>query len=168
MKKIFWLAAVFVMGVSVIVAEDSPIGSGQWHFNKSQTLNGRYFMGGFWGPYADSWREQDGYAVVEGFGSLHYWLYDTITYHGGNAADLYNLIIPKWVENMGYVIDYDNIKVYNPNHDLATSVRALMQQRGCDVSVALVHARAYDYVVINEWFKSKGTYKTTIYYLLIR
>ena len=116
------------------------------------------------GVFADSYCEQDGYAIVQGY-KLHYWLYDTITYHDGDASDIYNNIVPRWVEQLGYVIDFDNIEVYNPNTDLASSVKALMTQRGCDVSVALIATVDYEYVVINEYFAKWRQYKTTIYYL---
>jgi hypothetical protein len=38
---------------------------------------------------------------------------------------------------MGYVIDYDDMDVYDPNPDLASSVKALMRQRSCVVSVTI-------------------------------
>ena len=146
-----------------------------WEYSDPVTLHGRIFLGsksniGFISrdTYADSYKEQDGYALVNGY-KLHYWLYDTVSYHDGNAKEIYDRVIPSWVEGMGYVIDYDNIEVYEPNDNLANSVRMLMRQRGADMSVALVtkelHDTNVDYVVINEYFKSKGYYKTTIYYL---
>ena len=70
---------------------------------------------------------------------------------------------------MGYVIDYDNIEVYEPNENLANSVRTLMKQRGTDMSICLCTKDNWgdkvEYVVINEYMQSKGYYKTTIYYL---
>jgi hypothetical protein len=132
-----------------------------WEFNDwSVTLNGRRFAKS---QVSQTWLEQDGYAMVQGR-KIHYWLYNTVSYHNGNADDIYNRYIPKWVEDMKYVIDYDNIEKYDPNPNLATSVQALMQQRGCDVSVALIRDQpGYDYIVINEWFKSRGVYKTVVY-----
>jgi len=140
-----------------------------WEYTKPVTLNGRSFFGSKseWSnsSFADSYREQDGYAIVLGR-KFHYWLYDTITYHNGNVSDIYDRVIPNWVERLGYVIDFDNIEVYNSNTDLANSVRALMKQRGCDISVALVTDNSnYHYVVINEYLTNKKQYKTTIYYL---
>ena len=113
--------------------------------------------------FADSYREQDGYALVLGR-KLHYWLYDTITYHNGNASDIYDRVIPNWVERLGYVIDFDNIRVIDNNTALANSVRALMKQRGCDISVALVtDNHNYHRVIINEYLTNKKQYKITIY-----
>jgi hypothetical protein len=152
------LAVVLLFVSSLSFAEEPPISGSGWHYDLGTKFNGRYFYG-----VSESYREQDGYALVQGR-RLHYWLYDTVSYHDGNADEIYNRFIPHWVEKMGYVIDFDNIRVVNPNPQLASSVRALMQQRGCDVSAALVVANP-SYVVINEYFKSKGTYKTTIYYL---
>jgi hypothetical protein len=161
------LILLLLVSISAFAQEQSPMHT--WKYTDVVTLKGRKFYSskaetyGFSdNTYADSFREQDGYAIVQGR-KLHYWLYDTITYHDGNAEDIYNRVIPYWVERMGYVVDYDNIEVYNPNPELVSSVRTLMQQRGCDVSVALVTDGKTHYVVINEYFKSKETYKTTIY-----
>lgn len=160
MYKLLLVLALISMPYGIF-AEDPPMNG--WQFtNVLPRLNGRYFTQ--W-EYAESFREQDGYALVNGV-KIHYWLYDTYTYHNGNSEVIYNQIVPHWVEKMGYVIDYDNIRKVNPNPDLASSVKALMTQRGCDVSVALVTNNPnYDYVVINEYSKSKGIYWTTIYYL---
>ena len=161
MKKKICILILFTIVSISIFAQNGPIASGGWEWSKNVTLNGRTFL--FW-EVALSYREQSGAAIVQNR-RLDYWLYDTVSYHSGNAEYIYNQYIPRWVERLGYVIDYDNIKVYNPNTELASSVKALMQQRSCDVSVALVTDGRPHYVVINEHFKSKGTYKTTIYYL---
>lgn len=141
-----------------------------WEFSDwSVRLEGRSFS-----KYelSQSWCEQSGYAMVNGR-RLFYWLYDTISYHGGKADAIYNRYLPFWVEELGYVIDYDNIEVTDPNSRLASSVKALMQQRGADVSVTITtgpvgHTPKYDidYLIVNEWFPSRGVYKTTIYPLL--
>jgi hypothetical protein len=113
--------------------------------------------------YAESFHEQDGYALVQGR-RLHYWLYDTYTDHNGNSEVIHNQIVPHWVEKMGYKIDYDDVEEYNPNDDLAASVKTLMTQRGCDVSFTLISSGGSDdYVVFNEYSKSEGIYRTTIY-----
>lgn len=159
-KLLLALTIAFICSTFSMFSEEPPMEGSNWHndaykFTKFYSLSYQY-------------QEQDGYALVEGK-KLHYWLYDSISnksYHGGDTAIIYNKIIPNWVENMGYVIDYDNIKIYEPNNNLATSVRTLMKQRGADISVALVTNQNYtDYVVINEYFPSKNHYKTTIYYL---
>ena len=55
------------------------------------------------------------------------------------------------------------MRTVNPNNDLASSVKALMKQRGCDVSVALITRNpAAPYVVINNYDKSKDNYWTNI------
>jgi hypothetical protein len=43
--------------------------------------------------YAESFREQDGYAAVQGR-KLHYWLYDTYTYHNGQDEVVFNEVVP--------------------------------------------------------------------------
>jgi len=136
-------------------------------FTNTVTLNGRRF---FTWEYAQSWNEQNGYALVQNT-RYFYWLYDSMTYHSGNPNVIYNRIIPDWVEKLGYVIDYDSKTVSENNTNLASSVRTLMQQRGCDISITIrngpVGPPAYDLdvLIINEYFPSRRTYKTTSYYL---
>ena len=140
-----------------------------WSYTERVNLNGRWFYGskadGLQNNFADSYREQDGYAIVLGR-RLHYWLYDTQTYHGGDTFEICNYIIPHWVERLGYVIDFDNIDVSQPNTGLASSVKALMAQRCCDVSVTLIENVDYVYVVVNEHLVKWRQYKTTCYFLL--
>ncbi len=170
MKKSILLLAFCLIGLLCFAQEDGTAPMYYWEYTKPVTLNGRSFFGSKSdcdnnSSFADSHREQDGYALVSGR-KIHYWLYDTITYYNGNVSDIYDRVIPNWVERLGYVIDFDNIEVYNSNTDLANSVRALMKQRGCDISVALVTDNSnYHYVVINEYLTNKKQYKTTIYYL---
>ncbi len=177
-KTLFLLAALLVSAVAAASAQESHSPMYYWEYTETVTLHGKSFYGSKaddWGfsrnhTFADSYREQDGYALVLGR-KLHYWLYDTITYHDGDASDIYDRIVPGWVEGMGYVIDFDHIEVYNPNTGLANSVKALMKRRGADVSVALVTRAGnsgtnntnVDYVVINEYLNSKDVYKITIY-----
>lgn len=64
---------------------------------------------------------------------------------------------------MGYVIDFDHMRSVDPNKSLASSVKALMKQRGCDVSVALITSNpAYPYVVINSYERDKDYYWTDV------
>ncbi len=140
-----------------ILAEEGPMDKGGWH---TDSYYGTQFY-----RLSYQYREQDGYAMVQGR-KLHYWLYDSITYknkHGGDTSIIYNQVIPNWLEDMGYVIDYDNIVVEDPNPALANSVRMLMKQRGADISVTLVTDGRKPYACINEYFPSKDTYKFTEY-----
>jgi hypothetical protein len=141
----------------------TPAPMEDWTFaNEMTTLNGKIF---FKNQYAESYCEQDGYAIVDGR-SMYFFLYDTYTYHNGNNDEIINRVIPSWIENMGYVIDFDNIKEINPNPNLASSVKALMQQRGCNISVVEVFAKStvgYDYVQINILDKKTGIYRSAIY-----
>ena len=171
-KKFYALFVVMLLISSNVFAQRVDITRTHpmdgWQFTDVMPrLNGRYFLQ--W-EYAQSWNEQSGYALVQER-RLFYWLYDSITYHGGNAADIYNKIIPSWVENLGYTIDYDSVYVSDPNTALASSVRTLMRQRGCDISVTITTGPIgpitydIDYLIINEYFPSKGTYKFTQYSL---
>lgn len=164
MKK-KWLATIAVLLLVMAgFAEEPPIKSGGWGWDTGKNLNGRWFY-----DVAESYREQDGWAVVLGR-KLHYWLYDTYAYWNGNGGPLIKQCIPAWIERMGYVIDFDNIQKISPNNDLASSVKALMKQRGCDVSVTLCTKQNYgtnkDFVVINSYDKDKDNYFTIIYYLI--
>ena len=160
-KKIIAITLITYLSFLPLFSEEAPMNG--WYHEPNVQLNGKCFS-----FYSKSYNEQDGYALVLGE-KLHYWLYDTLSYHNGNASEIYNKIIPKWVENMGYVIDYDNIHVSNPNSELASSVRALMKQRGANISVTLCTKENYktdvDFVVINEYLPGKNSYKTTAYYL---
>lgn len=151
-----------------------------WHFTEFTTLNGTTFNMLSKGEdtfssgktLADSYREQSGYAVVDGQ-SIQFWLYDTITYHNGNAKHIYDDYVPHWVERMGFVIDYDNIKVESP-YNAPNSVKKLMQQRRCDTAVVQLHwfdnaaVRPLDWVEIIEFLNSKNIYKKTTYPLIRR
>lgn len=175
MKRIISLAVICLLStICFLSAEEAPMAGSGWYWT-DRTKQTYYLYGRPYTHtseerfyYSDTYKEQDGYALVLGE-KLHYWLYNSTANHNGKTDVIYNKIIPYWVEKMGYVIDYDNIEVYDPNPDLANSVRMLMKQRGADVSVALCTRDNYDaspdFVVINEYFASKNSYKTTIYYL---
>lgn len=164
-KKVFFLSLMLAAG---LFAEEPPIKGGNWHLDDDgKTLNGKYFSHD---EIYKSYREQDGWAAVGGR-KLHYWLYDTYTYHDGDGWEIVNQYIPHWIESMGYVIDFDNIRDISPNNDLAYSVKALMWQRRCDVSVALITNQDYysaysDYVVINNYDAEEDYFWTIVYYLI--
>ena len=175
MKKTFLSITLFIVFISASVyaqrvnIEKKAPASGWVFTERSVTLNGRRFNKR---ELSQSWREQSGYAMVNNR-RLFFWLYDTISYHGGNADQIYNRYLPDWVEGMGYTINYDDIRVYDPNPDLASSIKALMQQRGADVGVTIVTGPIgppqydIDYLIVNEWSPSRKVYKTTIYPLLL-
>ena len=154
-KKLLILSFLFM--TFALFAEEPPIKSGGWHWDSGVTLNGKWFY-----DVSESYKEQDGWALVLGE-KTHYWLYDTYTYHDGYGKPIVDRYVPAWIESMGYVIDFDHIRRVNPNKDLASSVKALMKQRNCDVSVALItRDPAYPYVVINSYDKDSDSYWTDI------
>ena len=161
MKKRSLVAFIAFMffAATGIFAEEGPIKKHGWYYQGGVTLKGELFF-----DVANSYKEQDGWALVDGR-KLHYWLYDSYTYHDGNDSNIFNKYIPSWVEGMGYVIDFDNIKKYNPSQKVSSSEKALMKQRNCDVSVALVTddwRAGNHYVVINSYSRAKQIYITTI------
>ena len=157
-KLLFAFILCLIYGSSQLFAQ-SPIGGLGWHWDEGQTLNGKYFYSY---EIDKSYREQDGWAYIEGTGKVHYWLYDTYSYHNGNGKYLVNIYIPKWIEAMGYVIDFDNVNHISPNNNLASSVKTLMKQRGCDISVAIITSTGRSYAVINNYDKDKQAYWTDI------
>ncbi len=159
-KLLIILPLLVIFNIANIIAEEPPIASGGWYWDSGINLNGKWFY-----EVSESYNEQDGWALVLGR-KLHYWLYDTYTYHNGYGKSIIDKYVPIWIESMGYVIDFDHIRHVSPNNDLASSVKALMKQRGCDVSVALITDSQYPYVVINNFDKDKGIYWTDIYPLI--
>ena len=157
MKKKFLILFLLLLTFAAF-AEEPPIESGGWHWDSGVTLNGKWFY-----DVAESYKEQDGWAYIEGFGKIHYWLYDTYTYHDGYGRSIVDKYVPTWIESMGFVIDFDHMRRVEPNNNLASSVKALMKQRGCDVSVALITSdQTAPYVVINNYDKDKDFYWTDI------
>ena len=157
MKKKFLILFLLLLTFAAF-AEEPPIESGGWHWDSGVTLNGKWFY-----DVAESYKEQDGWAYIEGHGKIHYWLYDTYTYHEGYGKSIVDQYVPTWIESMGYVIDFDHMRRVNPNTVLASSVKALMKQRGCDVSVALItRAPSAPYVVINNYDRETDSYWTDI------
>ena len=136
-----------------LFAEKGPIESGGWHWKEGIYLNGNLFF-----DVAPSYNEQDGWAYINGIGKLHYWLYDTYSFHNGDGSKIVDKFVPHWIEEMGYVIDFDNITEVSPNNDLASSVKALMNQRGCDVSVTLFDGS----VIINNYDEDDDIYWTMV------
>lgn len=115
---------------SVSAIGEPPIKSGGWHWDDGKTLNGKKFY-----DVAPSYREQEGWAYREGIGKIHFWLYDTYTYHNGDGRNIINLFFPKWIESMGFVIDFDDIERDYPDEHFPSSIKALMTQRSCDIAV---------------------------------
>lgn len=160
-KSLSLIFTILLLSVSVnLFAEEPPIKSGGWHWDGGVTLNGKWFYAY---EVAESYKEQDGWAYIEDFGKTHYWLYDTYTYHDGYGRSIVDRYVPAWIESMGYVIDFDHMRRVNPNKELASSVKALMKQRDCDVSVALITSNpSAPYVVINNYDRDKDSYWTDI------
>jgi len=167
MKKLLVLVLALITCVANVFAIDDekpPIRSGGWEWNKGASLNGKTFY-----SVAESYNEQDGWAYIEGSGKLHYWLYDTYSYHNGDGIDIINKYIPDWVKSLGFSIDTANKKHYSPNNNLASSVKALMQERNCDISVSFIDENpAHPYIVINDYDRDKKVYRTEVLPLVVK
>ena len=147
-KKLISLLVLFLFCFSIkLFAEEGPISSGCWKYPEGTILNGRSFT-----DVAESYREQNGWAYIEGQGKVHVWLYDTRTYFHGDDPwnfDSENIevdtdkdlvvffknYVPSWIEKMGYSIDLKNIVI--ESSDNLDSVCSLMELRGCDISIWL-------------------------------
>ena len=79
--------------------------------------------------------ETSGYALVEGEQTLFY-LYNTYRYNEGSYK-MIKVALFKWVKKMGYAIDFKNYVEYNPDGNIAPSIRSMMTERNYDVSVTL-------------------------------
>ncbi len=113
----------------------------------------------------ESYKQQEGYALVDGK-KVHYWLYDTYTNHDGYGSYLIDQAFPQWVEKLGYVIDFENIRDITPDTDIAFSVKALMRQRDCDVAITIWQNESGDTLVVNNYDAKKEVYWTIIYPLV--
>ena len=117
----------------------------------------------------DIYKETDGWAYIKGYGKIHFWLYDTYSNMDGDGDLLLFKIIPEWVEEMGYVIDYDQVRKISPDQDVPSSVKTLMKQRGCDEAAALITSDAsYPYgkspcLVFHSYDKERDSYWTWFY-----
>ena len=122
----------------------------------------------------EEYNETDGWAYIKGYGKIHYWLYDTaknadglIVY--GVMGRLVYAVLPEWVEKMGYAIDFDHVRDIDNDQDTPSSVKKLMEQRGCNVAAALITSdTSYPYgkspyLVIHWRNKEDDIYSTYIY-----
>ena len=113
-----------------------------------------------------SWCEREGYAFVAGYGNLHYWLYDSYKYHDGDVSELLEKIVFKWFRNgLGYFVVEKPI-VYEPNTGLADSVKNLMKEYDCDVSVTFLLPEkdgGFASVIMNSYDRDTGIYATYVY-----
>lgn len=106
----------------------------------------------------ESWCEKDGYAVPNSK-TLHYWLYDSYKNHDGDVSKLIYEIVPKWFQSMGYIINSDYY-ILSPNQTLADTVKELMKNSNCDVSIAFEEDEKF--VVVNSYDKERDIYSTYI------
>ena len=159
-KKILLITSIIIsIFFNNVFAEDGPIKSCGWNWKDGCKLNGKTFY-----DVAASYREQEGYAYIEGFGNLHYWLYDTYSYHNGDGKDIIGKYLPYWLEKKGYTIDLNNVKKYSPNNNLANSVKELMSLHKSDVSIVLFETST-PHITVNNYDKTKNYYYTYVYYL---
>ena len=111
------------------------------------------------------WCEHDGYALIMGQGNLHYWLYDSYKYHNGDISELLENIVYKWFQNsLGYFV-VEKYEFYSPNKALADSVKNLMAEFNCDVSITFIPEKngGFASVVFNSYDKDTGIYSTYVY-----
>ena len=114
----------------------------------------------------ESWCENEDYAFINGYGNLHYWLYDSYKYHNGNTSELLKKIVFKWFQNvLGYLV-VEKYDVYSPNNRLAPSVKKLMKEHNFDVSITFILPQREDdfaSVIMNCYDRKSGNYTTYVY-----
>lgn len=159
MKKIILCFTLCIYYILNVLAENAPIKSCGWNWKDGYNLKGKIFY-----DVAESYKEQDGYAFIEGYGNLHYWLYDTYTFHEGKGKDIIEKYLPYWTESMGYRMDFENVKEYSPNSSLADSVKKLMKQKNCDLSVLLKISESY--ILVNNYDEKENSYSTYVFPLI--
>jgi len=169
MRKIV-LGIFFSLIAICSFAEDSPIQNFKYRRELygavDLTSNGKMKT---FNRIEDAYKETDGWAYIKGYGKIHFWLYDTYTNFDGSGSLLYHLILPEWVEEMGYAIDFDHVRIISPDQDTPSSVKALMKQRGCDVAAALITSdTSYPYgkspyLVIHSYDRDNDSYWTYIW-----
>ena len=174
MRKIV-LGIFFSLIAIFSFAEDSPIQNYKYRHDLYGSIEFTYSPDGthtkkkIINRIEDIYKETDGWAYIKGYGKIHYWLYDTYRNADGDGSVLINKTLPEWVEEMGYVIDYDQKRLISPDQDVPSSVKSLMKQRGYDVAAALITSdTSYPYgkspcLVIHCYDKSKDNYWTFFY-----
>ena len=111
----------------------------------------------------ESWCETEGYAIVNNYGNLHYWLYSSYVYHNGDISEIIFEIVPKWFQSLGYFVveDYQTV---SPNNNLAESVKQLMDEQVCDVRITFIKGNnSYDNVIVNSFDPESELYTTYIF-----
>ena len=173
MRKIV-LGIFFSLIAICSFAEDSPIQNYKYRHGLYGIIEFTYSIDGtptkkkIIDSIEDLYHETDGWAYIKGYGKIHFWLYDTYKDAEGTATSLF-VALSEWVEKMGYVIDYDQVRKIAPDQDTPSSVKSLMKQRGCDVAAALITSdTSYPYgkspyLVVHSYAKSKDIYWTCIY-----
>jgi len=141
------------------VKEQSPLSDYEWSDEVAPNRKG--FSVAQW------YGESTGKAKV-GDKVLTYWLYDTYTRNNGDGDFLIGSL-EEYVENLGWCIDYDNVRDVNPNNELASSVKTLMTRKGADVSFTYEFYRNNTGLVwINNYNKSTNIWSTFIYDIRIK
>ena len=171
-KKSILISSIFLFCLTFqLFAEDSPIQNYKYRHNLygevELTIEGKQTK--TFHRIEDIYNETDGWAYIKGYGKIHYWLYDTYKNADGGGSTLIDNILPEWAEEMGYAIDYDQIRKISPDQDTPSSVKSLMKKRGYDVAAALITSdTSYPYgkspyLVFHTYDKDRDYYWTYIY-----
>lgn len=158
MKKI--IIFVFFISIGFVFAQGGPISSCGWSYGYNHVnLNGRIFTGA---SVDASYCEQKGRVYLSGIKeTIELWLYNTYVYHNGNDKELLNKYIPAWIEQvLDQTIDFDRASTITYDNRIPDSIKALMKQRDCDMTVINYHNAG---VVIISLNKASKRYTTYIY-----
>ena len=166
MKKIT-LSIIIILLSTAAFCEGWPIGK-DWYYENDTTLTGdggsKYYQALIRGNVADSFKEQDGYCIINGE-QHHYYLYNSYYYHSGDDSAFYTHYLPNWIESNGFIYDFEKTekKVITPPPALV----ALMQQRNCDLAIqeAFSNSAGNQWVEVISYSKKRNDYTLTRYWL---
>ena len=148
-----------------VFPEESPMEYQQHSYYGDVKIRGKIFPS--FKEVIKAFHEQDGWAYIEGYGEIHFWLYDTYTNFDGKGSILIDYFYD-WTLRKGYSKPYDR-RTVSPDQDVPSSVKTLMNQRNCDVAFALITSDTsypYDespYMVVHSYDRDRGYYWTYIY-----
>jgi len=90
--------------------------------------------------------------VGYGYGVSEYFLYHVDASAGETnimSEASFHLALVKSLEEIGFIVDYDSIRINNNNTDLSENVKYLMSKHGANVSVTLRELNSNDFFIEN-------------------
>ena len=168
-KKSILISSIFLFCLTFqLFAEDSPLENYKYRHKLYGAVETTFQDGTkkIFESLEEEYNETDGWAYIKGYGKIHYWLYNTYRNLDGHGDIIYYRILPEWAEEMGYAIDFDNVRDIDYDQDMPSSVKSLMEQRDCNVAAALITSdTSYPYgkspyLVVHGYDRDEDSYWT--------